>query len=350
MSFKKFTDEQIIGMTTETISIETGATTNVVRHFREIFDRKLHLKRGYSSMFLMATKFFGYDKASAQRRVKAMELSITVPDVLEKIDAGAMCLQSAADIQTFLDLERGAKRPYSAEEKRALVESCSGLSTRKVEIELASRNPTLDFKESKKFVSRDRLRVTHTIAVSTEEKLDRIKQLRSHVNPYMTREELLDYMAEVTLDAIDPARKDERIRKRAEVRARKIEVSAPEPTSEVSAPEPTLEIEEEILGETGEVQLVAKFGKGSRYISAAEDRKARMNNEGRGCDFVDPETGNRCGSFHQLHQLQRDHVIEYSQGGSNGHENLQMHCAQHNRFRWRRRLTTTVNEPVRRYA
>ncbi|MEK7355044.1 MAG: hypothetical protein AAB250_01245, partial [Bdellovibrionota bacterium] len=192
MNFNKLSDAQLIDSTKDGIEIETTSTTNVVRHFREIYDRKLHLKRGYSSMFLMATKFFGYDRSSAQRRVKAMELSLAAPSVLEKIDQGEICLQTAADIQKFLDQERAAKRAYSIEEKRALVETCSGLSTRKVEIELASRNPVIDFRESKKYISKDRVRVTHTSAVATEEKLDRIKQLRSHVNPYMTREQLLD--------------------------------------------------------------------------------------------------------------------------------------------------------------
>ncbi len=344
MGFKNVSNDQLLELAKNSISTETGATTNVVRHFREIFDRELHLKLGYSSMFLMATKFFGYDGASAQRRVKAMELSIAVPNVLEKIDRDELCLQSAADIQTFLDQERGAKRAYSAAEKRALVQNCSGQSTRKIEIELASRNPTLDFKESKKFVAKDRLRVTHTISVSTEEKLERIKQLRSHVNPYMTREELLDYMAEVTLDAIDPVRKDARITKRAERKVQKFEVPAPEVMPVVSAPELKLEITEEVVSEGGEVQLVASFAKKSRYITATDDREVRRKNGGCGCDFVDPETGQRCGS---THQLQRDHIVEYSNGGSNDHENLQMYCAQHNRYRWRQR--SRLKEAVRQY-
>ena len=79
MNFKSFSDSQLVASTSQSVKIETKATTNVVRHFREIFDRKLHLKRGYSSMFVMAVKEFGYDKASAQRRVKAMALSIIAP-------------------------------------------------------------------------------------------------------------------------------------------------------------------------------------------------------------------------------------------------------------------------------
>ena len=110
MNLKSLSDEALIASAQQTIRIETTATTNVVRHFREIFDRDLYLARGYGSMWMMAVKEFGYDRSSAQRRVNAMELSRVVPAVLEKIDQKKMCLQTAADIQTFLNLERAAKR------------------------------------------------------------------------------------------------------------------------------------------------------------------------------------------------------------------------------------------------
>ncbi|RYZ70943.1 MAG: hypothetical protein EOP05_12605 [Proteobacteria bacterium] len=143
-----------------------------------------------------------------------MELSIAVPEVLAFIDEKKLCLQSAADIQTFLNKERGARKPYSAEAKASLVAMCTNLSTREVQRHLAALNPQVDFSQSKRFVSADRMQVTHTVSVHVEEKLDRIKGLLAHVNPYMNREELLDAIAEIALDKLDPIRKAERARKR----------------------------------------------------------------------------------------------------------------------------------------
>lgn len=362
--------------TRQAVDHEIAATTNVVRHFREIYDRELYLARGRSSMFQMAVKDFGYDKSKAQRRVNAMELSLAVPEVLEKIDRGQMCLQVAADIQTFLNRERGLKKPYSIQQTRELVETCSGLSTREVQIELATRNPSIDFKESKRYVARDRLRVTHTISTAIEEKLERIRQLRSHANPYMTREELLDFMAEVTLDAIDPARRDARVDKtRAWKRLEKRAIASA--TGRPAAQMPTVEPEEsaceegavservayteEIVSEFGEIQLAAILSETqgaamsrdaldaapvrelsaqgvplmrSRYITAAADRAVRKRNAERGCEFADPSTGHVCGS---KHQLQRDHVTPFSHGGSNESENIRLLCSKHNRWSWRSR-------------
>lgn len=59
MNLKSLSDKELVASTQQTIQIETVATTNVVRHFREIFLRDPFLARGYGSMWLMAVKEFG---------------------------------------------------------------------------------------------------------------------------------------------------------------------------------------------------------------------------------------------------------------------------------------------------
>ncbi|RYZ63525.1 MAG: HNH endonuclease, partial [Proteobacteria bacterium] len=256
-----------------------------------------------------------------------------------------MCLQSAADIQTFLNKERGARRAYTSEEKSALVEQCTGLSTREVQVELVKLNPSIDFSESKKLIAPDRYRITHTVSSELENKLERIKALLSHVNPFMTREELLDYLAELALEKIDPVRKSQRAgkdgtagEKTAAPRGLKVAPSQrakvdPAKKAKVVPAQEQIHFTEEIVSEYGEIQLVAKLENATvptrnRYIKAAEDRAAREENANGGCEYVDELSGRRCGS---QHQLQRDHIVSYSRGGTNTRENLQMLCAQHNR-------------------
>jgi hypothetical protein len=370
--FNCVSDEKLISNTRSAIEVETRATTNVVRHFVEIYKRELFLARGYNSMFLMAREEFGYDKASAQRRVNAMELSLSVPETLEMIDRRELCLQSAADIQTFLNFERGLRIPYSTEQKLELVLKCSGLSTREVQLELANRNPDLDFRESKKMVAKERMQVTYTTSVATEEKLERIKQLRSHANPYMNREQLMDYMAEIVLDKIDPLRKDERAEQRQqhqkESAARRQHLkggSAEVATDEVPAQEPKAAFIEEVVSEAGEIQLAVDLNVESaiyengtiqvpaqeptrtRYIRTQDRRAVRSRNQNRGCEYVDEQSGHECGS---KHQLQFDHVTAYSSGGSSDETNLRTVCAKHNRFAWRGNQSTGIRTPELAYG
>lgn len=64
-----------------------------------------------------------------------MALALKVPDVLQKIDNKTMCLQAAADIQTYLNFERGKENTYSVDQIKQLTEVCSGLSTRDVQLD-----------------------------------------------------------------------------------------------------------------------------------------------------------------------------------------------------------------------
>jgi hypothetical protein len=356
MILSQLSDDQLISNTHGAIKIETEATTNVVRHFYEIYSRDLYLARSYSSMYLMAMDEFGYDSSSALRRTHALELALAVPSILEKIDQGELCLQSAADIQTFLNKERGDKKIYTSEQKRDLVEVCLGLSTRKVQMELAGRNPEIRFIESKKIISKTQLRVTYVTKIATEEKLERIKTIRSHVNPYISRDELLDYMAERTLDQIDPLRKADRAEKR----------EAKKPKREVGLPAQAVimrpHVREEIVSEAGEIQLAVDFVEVSavamagkftlakpktRYVSSRTSRLVRETNQIHGCAFVDVQTGRRCGS---KHQEQLDHILEFSKGGLNEPGNLQIYCARHNRYRWKMRSKSHVKSKRRAYG
>jgi hypothetical protein len=323
---------------------EITATTNVVRHFCEIYRRELYLSLGFSSMFSFAVNEYGYDKASAHRRTSAMALALRVPVVLEKIDQKLLSLQTAADIQKYLNFERGQKNPLHQKQIEDLVEVCSGLSSRQVQVELAKRNPNIDFSETKKAVSEDRVRISHTISNELEEKLERIKNLRSHVNPYMSREELLNYMADVTLAKIDLEGKVERTHA-IEQKKQMAAVPAQEPQRQTDA----IPVRKEVVNDVGEIQLAVNFDelKRSRYVSAKDKREVRAKNNQRGCSFTSEVTGQRCGT---QHQEQLDHVVEFSRGGASTADNLQVYCAKHNRYRWRQRSSSQVRACHRAYG
>jgi 5-methylcytosine-specific restriction endonuclease McrA len=48
------------------------------------------------------------------------------------------------------------------------------------------------------------------------------------------------------------------------------------------------------------------------------------------CQYVDPETGKKCGS---TYGLQLDHIVPIKDGGETVASNLRLLCAAHNRYR-----------------
>lgn len=361
MNLKTLSNDQLIRETQRVIKIESSATVAVIRRFREIYERELFLAEGYSSLFQMATELFGYENASAQRRINAMELMISSPIVEAKLESNELSLQAAADVQTFLNLEAKLKRPYSPLQITELVEVCSKKSVAAVRRELAARNPVLKFRETKRAIGRDRIEIKYSITSELDAKLERLKQIWSHSNPSMSHEELIEKMTELALKAVDPLRKAERADRRAA--KLKSNSSAHAVSASQQAAAPSWSFKEVRVSEAGELQLEVDFEtvgdaipvsfpsaettRRTRYIPAESVRRTLASYDGQGCTFISVSSGKRCGSKY-LSEL--DHIHEWSRGGSNESTNLRILCSAHNRWRSQRRKPNLVRSRTTPYA
>jgi hypothetical protein len=310
MNLKNVSSEELIAITETEIRVERASTLKIIKLFQEIYDRKIYLERGYSSFYDMATKQFGYCNGSAMRRIQAMKLVREIPQFEDKLESGELSLSVAADVQSFLQQEAKSERPYSINAKIELVQTCLGKSRREAEEEFARRNPEREKRESIHAISHDRLRVNLTISKDLNDKINRLKDLLSHVDPAMTTETLLERLTELGLDKHDPQRSAARAQAR-KARAAHSPAKAKDATTQIARTAPA------------EVRH-------TRYVPAQE--KHAVAYDGNGCAFE--ANGRRCGStkFRQL-----DHVKPYSEGGPNTAANLRWMCASHNR--WRARQT-----------
>lgn len=316
----KLNDAELLARTNVAVKTERNATADVIKYFQEVNRRKAYLALGLSSLFDFLVSHHGYCEPSAQIRINAVKLLNDVPEVEAILEAGEMSLSVAANIQTFLNQEKRNERTYSQDAKIELVEACATKSVNQAKKEFARRSPEIEKRDSVRFTSEDRVRVSHSSSAALEENLRKIKMIWSHVDPNMTREDLLTRMSEMVLEHIDPVRRAARARKRKEKR---IQTSGAEPK----------EINDAAVLHSDEV-------KRTRYISAEANHELFENYDSDGCEFVSVETGERCGSHFQL---QRDHFNKaYSDGGTHEPENLRIVCAQHNRWRWRSRSGSRV--------
>ncbi len=319
-NLKSLSRDALLTATREVIATETKTTIRVIKHIAELNRRELYLECGYSSLFDMLTKHFGYCAGSAQIRINSMRLLMDVPQVENKIQSGDLTLTAASQVQSFLNLETKEQKTYSLEQKLDLLETCSGKSTREVERELASRNPQVIKREVVRTVNESHSRLNLSIRNELRDKLDKLKGLLSHTNANMSYEELLEKLAEIALEQVDPVRRAEKSQRQRDSRSQQKSLHAhevePQPANKTQA-------------NTPEVNAVKR----SRYIPAAARHEIWAKNAGKGCEFVDPDSGQRCGS---KHFMQIDHRTPFSMGGDHCAENLRILCGQHNRWTYRK--------------
>ncbi|MGZ3740628.1 MAG: HNH endonuclease [Bdellovibrionota bacterium] len=278
---KNLPDEKLLTEIQRVVKVERAAITEVLQYLAEVESRRLHLARGYSSLWEFATKFLGYSEGEAYARIQAMRLIREVPSAEEEIRTGKISLTVAADTKSaFARENKKRKAPLATEEKQKIFDEVKGKSKREAEAVFQSHfgGPRNDASEKL---------VIHA-SRETLAKIEELKGLYAHQNFEGDISKLFERMLDVSLK--------EAKKKRTEEPARLVH--------KPSRPH-------------------------SRHIPRRVRREV-WRNANHECSFVDPLTGRKCGS---KHALEVDHVQEWSRGGTHDPQNLRLLCSAHNKFR-----------------
>lgn len=281
MFLKNTTDSELIEKTHTVIRLERESTAVVLRHFEEIERRKLYLEKGYSSLYSMAVKEFGYSDGEAFRRVSSMRCLRSLEsdqreDIEEKLESGKLNLTHLTQVQSVI-------RTARPEAKAELLLSLEGLSTRESERKIATQvGSPVPKREVVRPISENETHISLVVDQETMDLLERFQALTSHRNPKGSKAVALKLALQTALQKIDPARKFKT-------------PSAPKVESD------------------------------SRHIPNPVKREVWMRDQGR-CTFTDPKTGRRCDS---KHLLQLDHRRPFAHYGGHEAENLRLLCHAH---------------------
>ena len=82
---KNLSPHELIQNTKRLVETERKTTLEILQYLREIDQRKLYLKWGFSSLFDFVVKELNYDHGAAGRRISAMRLIHEIPRWKKKL-------------------------------------------------------------------------------------------------------------------------------------------------------------------------------------------------------------------------------------------------------------------------
>ena len=229
---RKLSDADLLDQTKNLAAQERALTTEVLWHLKEVSDRRLYSARGFSSIFEYAVKELHYSEPSAGRRIAAMRLLVELPEVAPAIENGSLNLTSLSTAQSFFrreETEQGKK--YTTTEKREVLTAMANKSKLECEKLLATISPESALgPEKTKPLTQTHSELRIVVNEQTLKKIHKVRDLLAHQNPSGSYGKLLELLAEIALDRVDPERKEERIQQRkakAKPKAKKSQLPTP---------------------------------------------------------------------------------------------------------------------------
>ena len=257
-------DYLLLAQTRQLARHEQALQILVLDHLREIEVRRLHLTRGYGSLFDYVVHELGYTAAAAWRRIKAMRLCEQTSGARELLQDGSLNLSNAAQLQNLFERsdrsrgrapgsagaaggpggvarddgapgEPGTAAPMRGGEhdpappgsgpapaagpvldaaaREELVRQAAGKSTREVQQMLAEVDPELAQPSDRlRALGGGRWELKAAVDAECRHGLEKLLMLLSHRDPHLALGGLVARLVRDGLDRYDPARPPRRRR------------------------------------------------------------------------------------------------------------------------------------------
>jgi 5-methylcytosine-specific restriction endonuclease McrA len=273
----------------------------VLAHIQEIERRQLFLKLGHPSLYSYLMTDLGYTESEAYRRIESARFLRANPELTSLVQAGHLTLTSISEVRSAVRYrEKATNNKMSPAEQVELAKSVSNCTRKQTQQILAEKIP--DFKplefERKQELQDGGIQITLRLDQLQRRKSDRTRDIMARTGPITGTAKLYENLCDFFL--------------------RKKDLAAENSTQHTLS-------RQETLRKNPPSQINRnKF----RNIPMSIRRAVFKRDSGR-CQFRNPE-GKPCGS---PYQIEIDHILPLSRGGTNEIENLRCLCRAHNQWK-----------------
>ena len=310
MNLKSLSDTQLLEATKTLVAREREVMASILRHLEEIERRRLFSDLGCSSLYAYAVEVLGYSEDQAYRRISAMRLLRSMPEIEGKIQSGQLSVSNLSLAQTVIRREAKVV-PLTHQKKQELVAMLENKTSKEAQVIALEYNssPRDLAPERERPLSEQLVELRFTVSKNTLEKISRLKGLRAHRAPNLSTAELLDQLCDLALNHWDPGMRENKNRevKRAGVETANVDTKQTELRR--AKTEAAIERTNEV---TRKSEPLAKSS--SRSIPTRTVRKIWARDR------------SKCRICSSQYALQIDHSYPWAWGGGHDENNLRLLC------------------------
>lgn len=320
----QLTDRELLSRTKEIVKQEREILIDVIRHLREIDNRRLFSGLKYKSLFEYTVRELGYSEDQAWRRINAMRVTKQVPEVEKKIETGALTLGNLGTASQLFRAEIKAQGSLSKNRQLQVLAAIENKSRREAEqiVQQIALVPTQNLRPERTRQIDDHLEVRINVSPALKQKLQRAKGLLAHKHPYLNTAELLEVLCDQFLTRHESKIYDTRSESRLEssyLNEKPVQtIEVKKETGKLSTHSPSSETKRVPASSPAQprkgVSIVGSDMSLVKKVSRPIRRQIWRQGKGQ-CQ--------NCGS---TYALEVDHIQPRAQGGSSTLENLRLLC------------------------
>jgi hypothetical protein len=187
----RVTNEQIEARLYAAVREERALTREILELINLADEQRIHLHRGFSSLFDWLTRALHYSEGAAQRRIQAARLLKSIPAAAPKIDSGSLTITNLAKAQSYFRQENPP-----LEKKLEILAAMEGKTSRETEQVLAQNFPDYQPPAEKIIpLNEESSRLITVIRNQTLGDLAHIRDDLSHKFPNATLAQIIEHLA-----------------------------------------------------------------------------------------------------------------------------------------------------------